>query len=123
MHINSYKSIRKEILKDYKIMSIVDIGAYFKNVRGEQIVFTIKKEKPGVRHNIEFKKLINDKFVSLITINQQYFDNEILLFESEEEIRIYEKLNKNYKNLGQICTGYIGRGKSKSENAISGKTS
>ncbi|NLK44191.1 MAG: N-6 DNA methylase [Tissierellia bacterium] len=121
LHVNSYKAIRKQILEEYKIISIVDIGVYFKNVRGEQIVLTIKKEKPDADHNMEFKRLIDGKFVSLIKINQGYFDNEILLFESEEEIKIYEKLNKNYKKLGQICTGYIGRGRSKSEEAISGK--
>lgn len=121
LHVDSYKSIRKKILKDYKIISVVDIGSYFKNVRGEQIVLTIKKEKTTEKHSIEFKKLIDGKFFNLISLEQKYFNNEILLFESKEEIEIYEKLNKNYKNLGQICTGYIGRGKSKSKEAISGK--
>lgn len=121
LHVNTYKMIREEILRKYKIISIVDIGSYFKNVRGEQIVLTLKKEKPSVKHNIEIKKLIGNEFVSINKIEQNYFNNQIILFESEKEILIYEKLNMNYKNLGQICTGYIGRGKSKIKEDISGR--
>lgn len=121
LHVNSYNSLRKEILKEYKIMSIVDIGSYFKNVRGEQIVLTIKKQEPNIGHTIEIKKIVDESFISINKIKQNYFNNKIILFGSDEEIMIYEKLQKNYKNLGQICTGYIGRGKSKIQDDISGR--
>ncbi len=35
----SYRLLRKELLRDFTIESIFDIGVYFKSVRGEQIVF------------------------------------------------------------------------------------
>lgn len=120
LHVNSYNPIRKTILEDKKIISIVDIGPYFKNVRGEQIILTIANEKPNSKHSIQFKKLIDNEFVYLTDTNQNYYKNEILIFESSEDKIIYEKLNK-YPKLGQVCTGYIGRGKSKSVDAISGK--
>lgn len=121
LHVKAYNLVRKEILNNYKIISIVDIGAYFKNVRGEQIILTIKKELPNNKHKIKFKKLIDNRFQVLTKVNQNYYKDEILIFESKEDINIYEKLSSLYRNLGDICTGYIGRGKSKDINAVSGR--
>jgi hypothetical protein len=46
---NYYKKIRMKILKELQIESIIDIGSYFKNVRGEQIVIVLKKANPNLR--------------------------------------------------------------------------
>lgn len=42
LHVSAYTLLRRKLLQDYTILSIVDIGSYFKSVRGEQIILTIK---------------------------------------------------------------------------------
>lgn len=119
LHVASYGSLRKEILKDLTILSITDIGSYFKDVRGEQIILTIKKAKPGT-NRIAVKKLTEDHFVLLTRIDQSFFNDEIHLFGSETDFAIYNKLME-FRKLDDLCTGYIGRGRSKDDTAISGK--
>ncbi len=120
LHVSSYTKLRKEILKQKTIISIVDIGAYFKDVRGEQIVFTIQNSLPE-DNKILIKKLIKNQFVTQTQVSQKYFTNEIILFNSNEDVSIYNKLNSTYQKLSDICLGYIGRGKSKNLNAVVGK--
>lgn len=120
LHVSSYTKLRKEILKQKTIISIVDIGAYFKDVRGEQIVFTIQNSLPE-DNKILIKKLIKNQFVTQTQVSQKYFTNEIILFNSNEDVSIYNKLNSAYQKLSDICLGYIGRGKSKNLNAVVGK--
>ncbi|MDD3479281.1 MAG: N-6 DNA methylase [Paludibacteraceae bacterium] len=121
LHISSYGKLRKDLLKQHTIISIVDIGAYFKNVRGEQIILTIQNCLPKDNNNIIIKKLVNTEFVAQTQVPQKYFSNEIILFNSDEDFSIYNKLNSTYQKLTDICLGYIGRGKSKNLNAITGK--
>ena len=45
LHVHSYSIFRRELLEKKTIVSIVDLGAYFKHVRGEQIVITIKNSR------------------------------------------------------------------------------
>lgn len=119
LHVSSYSLLRKKILNDMSIISIIDIGAYFKNVRGEQIILTVRKTKPN-KNNFVIKKLLNDDFVQLTEVNQSFFEDEILLFSSETDVEIYKKLNK-FSKLDSVCTGYIGRGRSIASTAITGK--
>lgn len=44
-----------------------------------------------------------------------------MIFENQYDIDIYGKFKSSYKTLGDIHTGYVGRGKSKSPNAVIGK--
>ena len=46
LHVSGYSLLRRSILKEKTIISIVDLGRYFKNVRGEQIVLTLKIAYP-----------------------------------------------------------------------------
>lgn len=121
LHIASYSLLRREILKDKTVLSIVDLGAYFKNVRGEQIILTIKNNVPTIEHQIIIKKLINNEFAHMSSIEQSFYKDEILLFNCEKEYLIYKKMKTSYHLLGDICKGYVGRGKSKSEFAVVGK--
>ena len=52
---------------------------------------------------------------------RSFYEDEILLFNSKEDFVIYQTLKGTYKKFSDICTGYIGRGKSKDINAIVGK--
>lgn len=120
LHVASYSMLRKTILNEKRIVSIIDIGKYFKNVRGEQIILTLKNE--FVKDNIiSMCKYENDKVVKKLEVPQSFYKDEVLLFESEEDFTIFEKLESTYQKFSDVCTGYVGRGKSKSEQAIVGK--
>ena len=43
------------------------------------------------------------------------------MFDSKEDFTIYRTLESTYKKFSDICTGYVGRGKSKSDTALKGK--
>lgn len=120
LHITSYSLLRKKILKEKTILTIIDIGAYFKNVRGEQIALIVQNTRPK-DNNISIKKLESGAFVSKSKIKQTFYKNEIILFDSERDLEIYKKLNNSYQKFSDVCKGYVGRGKSKASNAISGR--
>lgn len=120
LHVASYGVLRKKILNEKTIVSIVDIGAHFKNVRGEQIVLTVKNHHDP-RNNISIYEYKEDTFVKQLDVPQSFYSDEILLFESKEDYNIYRKLEASYKKFNDICTGYVGRGKSKKTDAICGK--
>lgn len=135
LHVASYSRLRESLLKDYTILSIVDIGSYFKNVRGEQIILTIKNRKPRTKQNkIEIKSYRANRFVRSCKVYQSFYlepsvkiekeqsniANVILLFDDEKDRRIYEHLTNTFVTLNNCRNGYIGRGKSKSEKAIIG---
>lgn len=120
LHVKSYSKLRRDILHTKSILSIVDIGAYFPDVRGEQIIITIQNSY--ISDNIiSLKKLVGESFVECCTVKQSFYKDTILLFKSSEEYSIYCKLNDTYEKFSDICTGYVGRGKSISDKAISGK--
>lgn len=121
LHIKTYQELRKRILKEYQIISIIDIGIYFKNVRGEQIVLTIKKSKPMADQTIQFKEINNNRFILNSKINQEIFTDIIRIIKSSKELTIFDKLSSTYETLEDYYTGYIGRGRSKSVEAISGR--
>lgn len=120
LHISSYSLFRRELLREKTIISIIDVGAYFKNVRGEQIVLILRNTKPD-KNKIKIKKLSSNRFVTLTSIPQSFYKDEILLFNCNEDFSIYKKLTSSYQSLGDYCNGYVGRGKSKSEDAITGR--
>lgn len=119
LHVAAYSVLRKMILREKRIISIIDLGACFKNVRGEQIVLTIGNQ--FIDDNTISLYSYNDGFVKKLDVPQKFYQDEILMFDSTEDYTIYKTLESSYKKFSDICTGYVGRGKSKSESAISGK--
>lgn len=120
LHVASYALLRKTILNEKRIISIVDIGRYFKSVRGEQIILTLQNSFVG-NSNIDIYKYENEEFVKKLAVPQSFYTDEILLFDSRENFTIYQTLEGTCKKFSDICTGYVGRGKSKEANAIVGK--
>lgn len=120
LHVRSYSILRREILNNKRVVSIIDIGAYFAGVRGEQIVLTLQNS-PKLDNKIRIMQLTDHKFVECCTVPQSFYKDEILLFKSQEEYSIYCKMQKPYKKFSDICTGYVGRGRSTSAEAVSGK--
>jgi 16S rRNA G966 N2-methylase RsmD len=119
LHVAAYSALRKEILETKTIISIIDIGTYFKNVRGEQIVLTLRNALPD-GNKFAIKKMACGLFVKQMDIEQAFFCDEILLFKNETDFKIFNKL-VSYDKLETICTGYIGRGRSSGDSAIVGK--
>ncbi|GHV04366.1 hypothetical protein FACS189485_09610 [Spirochaetia bacterium] len=120
LHVMSYSLLRKTILKNKQIQSIIDVGAYFKYVRGEQIVLTIKNEYKE-NNFIDFFKFEDGMITKCTSVSQNFFHDEIFIFDNELDYNIYNKLNKAYQKFEDICTGYVGRGKSTENDAITGK--
>ena len=121
LHVSSYSLLRRTLLEEKTILTVIDIGAYFKNVRGEQIILTIKNIKAEKAHKIKFKKLSSNRFVTMSNIPQSFYKDEILIFNCEEDFSTYRKLTSSYQTMADLCNGYVGRGKSTSDNAIVGK--
>ena len=121
LHVASYSLLRRKILNEYTIVSIVDIGQYFKNVRGEQIVLTIRKKAQRVGHSkIDIRAYYANRFNAMCKVPQSFYSDEILLFDSDKDREVYVRLNSTYKTLKDYCNGYVGRGKSTSDIAICG---
>jgi predicted RNA methylase len=120
LHVMSYSLLRKTIIKNKQIQSIIDIGAYFKHVRGEQIVLTIKNEYKE-NNSIDFYKFEEDVITKCTSVSQDFFHDEIFIFDNELDYNIYNKLSNTYQKFENVCTGYVGRGKSTESDAITGK--
>jgi hypothetical protein len=121
LHISSYTQLRKILLNEYTILSIIDIGSYFKSVRGEQIIITIKNKKPQKNKNkIQIKGFINNRFSFFCNVYQNFYSDTILLFETEQDIKIYEHLTNTYKTFNDYNNGFVKRGKSTAKKAVIG---
>lgn len=120
LHVRSYSVLRREILNSKRIVSIIDIGAYFSGVRGEQIVLTLQNS-PKIDNEFVIKRLTNDGFVKCCVVPQAFYKDEIILFKSEEEYTIYCKMQEPYMKFSDICQDYVGRGRSTSTEAVTGK--
>jgi 16S rRNA G966 N2-methylase RsmD len=121
LHISAYTLLRGKLLRDYTILSIVDIGSYFKSVRGEQIILTIKNKKPRKNKNkIEIRGYIANHFSIFCSVFQSFYSDVILLFDCEQDREIYEHLTNNYKTFNNYNNFYISRGKSTSDKAVVG---
>lgn len=120
LHVKSYNILRREILHNKRIVSIVDIGSYFSGVRGEQIILTLQNSYTSA-NEIVIKRLVDDSFVECCKVPQDFYNDEILAFRCKEEFSIYCKMQEPYRKFSDICTGYVGRGKSTSTNAVTGK--
>lgn len=119
LHIASYKDIRKSILENKSIVSIIELGIHFKTVRGEQIVLTMQN-KPKKNNKIKFYEYTKGKISFLSEVKQQYYQDEVLVFTSNDEVGLYDKLSSEYSTLGDMGY-YIRRGHNKSKDAIRGK--
>ncbi len=120
LHVAGYSELRRLILTQKTILSIVDLGAYFKNVRGEQIVLTLQNAPAPPGHGIRLKRLEENRFAPLCRIRQSSYTDEILLFDSAADRDVYRHLTSNFQTLGEQVQG-MARGRSNSGEAVTGK--
>lgn len=120
LHISSYKEMRKDLLKNKRLVSVIELGIHFKTVRGEQIVLTFQNflEKDN---KIKFYTHNRGTITLMSEIPQDYYKDEIIAFTSNQEVPIYDKLKDIYPKLKDVCIEGIRRGREKSLDAIRGK--
>jgi hypothetical protein len=116
LRVDSFLNLRKFILNNLTIMNIVDLGHYFKDVRGDQIILILKKTKP-----INFDNKISIKILSTnkdFIASTDYFLPQKELFKYDY-FHIYkeksfnelaDKLFKITETLETITDGNIFRG-------------
>lgn len=111
LRVNSYKKLRRFLVSKFSIEEIIDVGAEFADVRGEQFILLAKKDskkqnnikigyfwknKPLTTHKISFKKITK-------------FDN-FLLLENDNLYKLVDKITSDHQNLEQCSNGQIYRG-------------
>lgn len=120
LHISSYKEIRHTLLKEKRIVSIMEIGIHFKAVRGEQVILTLQNSyKKG--NKIKFYTYDKGRINFLSEISQDYYKDEIIVFTDNDEVSIYDMLNEQYDTLQSVCSDMIRRGHDTSKDALRGK--
>lgn len=72
-------------------------------------------------NKIVFKKLNNNSFITLSSIPQHFFTDEIIIFNSTQDYIVYKRLNKNRRVLQEYSDIKIHRGHSKAVNAVRGR--
>jgi type I restriction-modification system DNA methylase subunit len=116
LHVESYSRLREYLLKNTKIIEIFDLGLKFKDVRGEQIILIIKREKPFYEHEVQVR-IIKDKSKSLFyqpryKIPQGLFmkNNKMLIFDNMKYYFILDKIMSGKTELSKLVNGLIFRG-------------
>lgn len=120
LHISSYKTLREKLLKEKRLVSVIELGIHFKTVRGEQIVLTFQNRYEE-NNKIKFYQYNKGKIDFMSEVAQDYYTNEIIVFTDNGEVPIYDKLKGSYGQLGEVCAENIRRGRDKSKDAIRGK--
>lgn len=120
LHISSYKILREKLLREKRLVSVIELGIHFKTVRGEQIVLTFQNQYVD-NNNIKFYQYNKGIIDFMSEIPQDYYTNEIIVFTGNNEVPIYNKLKESYGQLGEVCSENIRRGRDKSKDAIRGK--
>src|SRR5574344_2149307 len=104
LRVDSFTKLRSYLLKNTTIVSITDIGHFFKDVRGDQIIMIIKIE--FLTKNAPLQNLTH------YHIKQNIFnDFEIFpVFYKKDLFSIYNKFKNIKTTLCDICTNDIFRG-------------
>src|SRR5574344_561523 len=115
LRVDSFTKLRSYLLKNTTIVSITDIGHFFKDVRGDQIIMIIKKELPNADHAIKIEILTKNAPLQNLThyhIKQNIFnDFEIFpVFYKKDLFSIYNKFKNIKTTLCDICKNDIFRG-------------
>ena len=115
LRVDTFINLRKFLLGNTSIISITDIGHFFKDVRGDQMIMIIQKKIPAVDHRIQVEFLDKtysfDKLKKYQIFQSKYKEFDIYpLFYDSGLFRIYEQFKKHSNTLDEICNGNIFRG-------------
>lgn len=127
LRVKSYSKLRSFLLNKCKILHIVDLGTYFHDVRGEQIILFLKKTG-SKKEILENKILINFfKRSDDLNLRQKEFHLDQNLFRKYENFPIFEdriiysileKIRKSGAKLDQYASIFRGLNLSPSSPSI-----
>lgn len=117
LRVNSYSKLREFILNNCQILHIVDLGSYFPDVRGEQILLFIKKtqDTKNIDKNSILIKILSDKNKTISQQKNFYikqglfrrYDN-FLLFEDKKLYSLVNKIGKTGQPLYELAEIFRG---------------
>jgi type I restriction-modification system DNA methylase subunit len=110
---DSWDKIRNKILKNFKVLKVVDCGKAFKGVLLEQIIFILKKESNNLDKNlITIGELDNHIIKETAKIPQELClkENSIHLEPNPIAYKIKDKMEKSEVTLGKISKIMLGLG-------------
>ena len=117
--VDSFKTLRKFLIENTKIMNIYDLDHYFKDVRGDQMIMIFRKKKLTSKEILKNKVKIlifrkGNKFTDPYnyeipqTLFNQY--NFFPIFYHENIFKLANKLLSEKNTLEKLCEGKIFRG-------------
>lgn len=114
LRVDSFQALRKYLSENCTLVEIIDLGHYFNDVRGDQIVMILKKTKPK-NYNNSILIGIRNKGESIDNLNNYLLQQKLLLntsyypiYRNKELINITEKLKNTSHNLGERCEIFRG---------------
>lgn len=121
LHVSVYSNLRKQILSTKTLLFIADLGVFFRDVRGEQVLISMLNSPPAASHEVEFLRWTGEDFEERFSMPQSFFKDEILLFECDEDVEIYSFLSGRFRSLGDFESVKIHRGKAGVRDSVPGK--
>jgi tRNA1(Val) A37 N6-methylase TrmN6 len=116
LRVDSFSSLRKYLAESFTIKNIFDLGHYFKDVRGDQIILILQKTAPKTSKNL-ISVSIKNKANSLddshdYTIPQKDLvkQNYYPIYRRKTLVSLADKLTKIPLKIEDVCDGNIFRG-------------
>jgi type I restriction-modification system DNA methylase subunit len=115
LYVDSYNKLRSYLLQNTHIVQIIDLGAKFKDVRGEQVVLIVKKQKPEKTQQIQIVDFsLNASLFEQtpLFVSQAHLQstNQFPTFNSYSYYGLIEKLSSIGSPLESVVSGKIFRG-------------
>lgn len=107
LFVDTYKALRELIRETMTIVSIVDLGIYFKDVRGAQIVLILQNKKADIKHRVRY---LDRDCKHMVSVLQTVFTDVYPIFTSQQDVDLYKQLNK-YNKIHECFNLNMYRGK------------
>lgn len=125
LRVDSFQALRNQISQNCTLIEIIDLGHYFNDVRGDQIVILLKKTKPKNYNNsvlIGIRKKGDElNNISSYLLKQKFLQNVSYfpIYRHQELLNVAEKLDKISLKLGERCEIFRGLNISSGNSLIS----
>lgn len=116
LYVNSYSKFREYILNNTEILQLYDLGSRFDDVRGEQFILILKKNKPSLKNYIRVcvydskNKGLDKQSTIFLEQDELKKSDRILTFDNQEYYPLLNKLAKIGVSLDTYIAGKIFRG-------------
>ena len=111
--VESYQKLRDFLMSNFEIDYLVDVGAGFKEVRGEQVIFIGRKNKNPSNKSIRVGLWKKDELTPSLTDIPKKNLIRFGIFQLYDNIKVHSLVSKiigRHQNLESICNGKIYRG-------------